>query len=280
MKNLIEIKNLSYSYDDFDDEKNEKSITKALDCINLDIKENEFVAILGHNGSGKSTLAKLLNAQILPTQGDIYYLGMNTKDEDKIWKIRELSSMVFQNPDNQMVATTVEEDVAFGVENLQIQNPELRQRVDKALELVSMQDYKKKSPDQLSGGQKQRVSIAGVIAMMSRCIVLDEPTAMLDPNGRKDVVNIVNNLHKRYNKTIVYITHYMEEAVNADKIVVLNKGKIAMIGDAHEVFGNVEKMKQLGLDVPQVTELAYNLKKRGINFDKMPLTIKELLEQI
>ncbi len=279
MKNLIKIENLSYSYENISDDGN-VTYTNALNNINMEINEGEFVAILGHNGSGKSTLAKLLNAQILPTKGDIYYEDMNTKDEDNIWQIRELSSMVFQNPDNQMVATTVEEDVAFGPENLQVENPELRERVDRALELVSMSEFKKKAPYELSGGQKQRVSIAGVIAMMSKCIVLDEPTAMLDPTGRKDVVGIVNTLNKQYKKTIVYITHYMEEAVNADRIIVMNKGEIAMTGTPREIFGNVEKMKKLGLDVPQVTDLYYELSKEGIQIDKVPLTIDEMMDAI
>lgn len=279
MKNLIKIENLSYSYENISDDGN-VTYTNALNNINMEINEGEFVAILGHNGSGKSTLAKLLSAQILPTKGDIYYEDMNTKDEDKIWQIRELSSMVFQNPDNQMVATTVEEDVAFGPENLQVENPELRERVDRALELVSMSEFKKKAPYELSGGQKQRVSIAGVIAMMSKCIVLDEPTAMLDPTGRKDVVGIVNTLNKEFKKTIVYITHYMEEAVNADRIIVMNKGEIAMTGTPREIFGNVEKMKKLGLDVPQVTDLYYELSKEGIQIDKVPLTIDEMMDAI
>lgn len=279
MKNLIKIENLSYSYENISDDGN-VTYTNALNNINMEINEGEFVAILGHNGSGKSTLAKLLNAQILPTKGDIYYEDMNTKDEDNIWQIRELSSMVFQNPDNQMVATTVEEDVAFGPENLQVENPELRERVDRALELVSMSEFKKKAPYELSGGQKQRVSIAGVIAMMSKCIVLDEPTAMLDPTGRKDVVGIVNTLNKQYKKTIVYITHYMEEAVNADRIIIMNKGEIAMTGTPREIFGNVEKMKKLGLDVPQVTDLYYELSKEGIQIDKVPLTIDEMMDAI
>ncbi|MDO4661989.1 MAG: energy-coupling factor transporter ATPase [Tissierellia bacterium] len=276
---MIKIENLSYSYENISDDGN-VTYTNALNNINMEINEGEFVAILGHNGSGKSTLAKLLNAQILPTKGDIYYEDMNTKDEDNIWQIRELSSMVFQNPDNQMVATTVEEDVAFGPENLQVENPELRERVDRALELVSMSEFKKKAPYELSGGQKQRVSIAGVIAMMSKCIVLDEPTAMLDPTGRKDVVGIVNTLNKQYKKTIVYITHYMEEAVNADRIIVMNKGEIAMTGTPREIFGNVEKMKKLGLDVPQVTDLYYELSKEGIQIDKVPLTIDEMMDAI
>lgn len=254
--------------------------TVAIKDLSIQIQKGEFVAILGHNGSGKSTLAKLLNAQIFPTSGDIIIDGFNTKDYEKIWEIREKCSMVFQNPDNQMVATTVEEEVAFGLENLQIKNPELRKRVDEALELVGMQDYKKRAPSQLSGGQKQRVSIAGVIAMESEYIIFDEPTAMLDPQGRKDVLKIINMLNEKMNKTVILITHYMEEAVKANKIIVLNEGKKAMEGSSVEVFSEVEKMKELGLTVPQVTEVAYELKKVGIKIDKMPLTIDQLMECI
>ncbi|MDU7142741.1 MAG: energy-coupling factor transporter ATPase, partial [Anaerococcus vaginalis] len=231
-------------------------------------------------GSGKSTLAKLLNGQIFPTSGDILICGMNTKDDKKIWEIREKCSMVFQNPDNQMVATTVENEVAFGPENLQIKNPELRQRVDEAIKLVGMQDYIKKSPSELSGGQKQRVSIAGVIAMLSDCIIFDEPTAMLDPKGRADVMNIIHDLNKKYKKTVVHITHYMEEAALADRIIVLNKGKKALEGSAREVFSNVKEMKELGLTVPQVTEIAYELEKEGYEFEKLPLNIEEFLELV
>lgn len=246
----------------------------------MTVEKGDFVALLGHNGSGKSTLAKLLNAQIFPTSGDIIIDGLNTKDFDKIWEIREKCSMVFQNPDNQMVATTVEEEVAFGPENLQIENPELRRRVDTSLKLVGMESFKRRTPSQLSGGQKQRVSIAGVLAMQSDYIIFDEPTAMLDPQGRKDVLKIIQMLNKRMGKTIVLITHYMEEAVTANKIVVLNEGMKALEGSPIEVFSQVEKMKELGLSVPQVTEVAYELKKSGIKIDKMPLTIDELLETI
>ena len=246
----------------------------------MSINKGEFVAILGHNGSGKSTLAKLLNGQIFPTSGDILICGMNTKDDKKIWEIREKCSMVFQNPDNQMVATTVENEVAFGPENLQVKNPELRQRVDEAIRLVGMQDYVKKSPSELSGGQKQRVSIAGVIAMLSDCIIFDEPTAMLDPKGRADVMNIIHDLNKKYKKTVVHITHYMEEAALADRIIVLNKGRKELEGSAREVFSNVKEMKELGLTVPQVTEIAYELEKEGYKFDKLPLNIEEFLELV
>lgn len=277
---MIKIENLNFSYKNNSDENENIEYTAALNDLDLSITKGEFVAILGHNGSGKSTLAKLLNGQIFPTSGDILICGMNTKDDKKIWEIREKCSMVFQNPDNQMVATTVENEVAFGPENLQIKNPELRQRVDEAIKLVGMQDYIKKSPSELSGGQKQRVSIAGVIAMLSDCIIFDEPTAMLDPKGRADVMNIIHDLNKKYKKTVVHITHYMEEAALADRIIVLNKGRKELEGSAREVFSNVKEMKKLGLTVPQVTEIAYELEKEGYNFEKLPLNIEEFLELV
>ncbi len=277
---MIKIENLNFSYKNNSDENENVEYTAALNDLDLSINKGEFVAILGHNGSGKSTLAKLLNGQIFPTSGDILICGMNTKDDKKIWEIREKCSMVFQNPDNQMVATTVENEVAFGPENLQVKNPELRQRVDEAIRLVGMQDYVKKSPSELSGGQKQRVSIAGVIAMLSDCIIFDEPTAMLDPKGRADVMNIIHDLNKKYKKTVVHITHYMEEAALADRIIVLNNGRKELEGSAREVFSNVKEMKELGLTVPQVTEIAYELEKEGYKFDKLPLNIEEFLELV
>ena len=277
---MIKIENLNFSYKNDSDENENIEYTNALNNLSLSINKGEFVAILGHNGSGKSTLAKLLNGQIFPTSGDIWISGMNTKDQDKIWDIREKCSMVFQNPDNQMVATTVENEVAFGPENLQVKNPELRQRVDEAIKLVGMENYVKRSPSELSGGQKQRVSIAGVIAMLSDCIIFDEPTAMLDPQGRSDVMDIIQTLNKKYKKTVVHITHYMEEAALADRIIVLNKGEKALEGSAREVFSKVKEMKELGLTVPQVTEIAYELEKDGYNFEKLPLNIEEFLELI
>lgn len=273
---MITIENLSYSYPSND----EKESHFALNGINLEVNKGDFVAVLGHNGSGKSTLGKLLNAQIFPSIGDIWIDDLNSKDENSIWDYRSKCSMVFQNPDNQMVATTVEEEVAFGVENLQVPNPELRKRVDNAIELVGMSDFKTRNPSALSGGQKQRVSIAGVVAMMSDYIIFDEPTAMLDPKGRKDVIELVEKLNKKYGKTIIYITHYMEEAIIADKIIVLDKGKIALEGGGREVFSKVDQMKRLGLTVPQVTEVAYELGKKGVKFDKLPLNIDEFLESI
>lgn len=273
---MIKIENLTYVYPTGEDEEEKK----ALDDVSIEINKGDFVAILGHNGSGKSTLGKLLNAQIFPTSGDIWVDDLNSKDEDRIWDIREKCSMVFQNPDNQMVATTVEEEVAFGPENLAVPNPELRERVDSAIDLVGMTDYKKRNPSNLSGGQKQRVSIAGVIAMLSDYIIFDEPTAMLDPRGRKDVINLVKDLNKNYGKTIIYITHYMEEAVLADKIVVLDGGKKALEGTSREVFSKVDQMKKLGLAVPQVTEVAFALRNEGIEMDELPLNIEEFLELI
>ena len=273
---MIKIENLTYVYPTGEDEEEKK----ALDDVSIEINKGDFVAILGHNGSGKSTLGKLLNAQILPTSGDIWVDDLNSKDEDRIWDIREKCSMVFQNPDNQMVATTVEEEVAFGPENLAVPNPELRERVDSAIDLVGMTDYKKRNPSNLSGGQKQRVSIAGVIAMLSDYIIFDEPTAMLDPRGRKDVINLVKDLNKNYGKTIIYITHYMEEAVLADKIVVLDGGKKALEGTSREAFSKVDQMKNLGLAVPQVTEVAFALRNEGIEMDELPLNIEEFLELI
>ena len=277
---MIKIENLNFSYKNDSDENENIEYTNALNDLSMSINKGEFVAILGHNGSGKSTLAKLLNGQIFPTSGDIWIAGMNTKDEEKIWDIREKCSMVFQNPDNQMVATTVEDEVAFGPENLQVKNPELRQRVDEAIKLVGMEKFVKRSPSELSGGQKQRVSIAGVIAMLSDCIIFDEPTAMLDPQGRSDVMDIIQTLNKKYKKTVVHITHYMEEAALADRIIVLNKGQVAMQGSAREVFSKVKEMKDLGLTVPQVTEIAYEIEKDGYNFEKLPLNIEEFLELI
>lgn len=273
---MIKIENLSYAYPSNDESEGHF----ALNGLNLDINKGDFVAVLGHNGSGKSTLGKLMNAQIFPTTGDIWIDNLNTRDENLIWDVRGKCSMVFQNPDNQMVATTVEEEVAFGVENLQVPNPQLRERVDNAIELVGMSDFKTRNPANLSGGQKQRVSIAGVVAMMSDYIIFDEPTAMLDPKGRKDVIKLVEELNKNYGKTIIYITHYMEEAIIADKTVVLDKGKVALEGSAREVFSKVDQMKALGLTVPQVTETAYELSKKGVKFDKLPLSIDEFLESI
>lgn len=269
---MIEIKNVKFKYNI--EEKN-----YVLNDINLTIKDGEFVSILGKNGSGKSTLAKLMNAQILPTNGNVIINGLDTKSTD-VWEIRNKVGMVFQNPDNQIVATVVEEDVAFGPENLGIPNPELRERVDNALKTVGMFSYRKHAPHMLSGGQKQRVAIAGVLAMNPQIIVFDEPTAMLDPNGRKEVMEHANKLNKEQNKTIINITHYMNEAVLSDRVIVVNEGKIVLDGKPKEVFSKVDLIKRYGLDVPQVTELCYLLKSNGINISSNILSIEELVDAL
>ena len=269
--NIIEIKNLSFQY--------EGSSKKVLKNLNIDIKEGELICVLGHNGSGKSTLAKLINAQFIPTEGDILVGNMNTKDDDSLWNIREMCGMVFQNPDNQLVATIVEEDVAFGPENLGVPREELRKRVDDCLELVGMTEYKRHSPALLSGGQKQRIAIAGILAMNPKCLLMDEPTAMLDPQGRKDILDTVLKL-REMGKTIIHITHYMEECVNADRIIVINEGDVVLEGTPREVFSNVEQMKEIGLDVPEPTEISYLLNKSNINVRRDVLTVDELVEAL
>ncbi len=252
----------------------------AVDNLSIHIEQGEFLAVLGHNGSGKSTLAKLINGLILPSSGNVFVLGMDTKDESLIWDIREKAGMVFQNPDNQIVATIVEEDVAFGPENLGIPPVEIRKRVDQALEIVEMTDYKKHGPHLLSGGQKQRVAIAGILAMNPDCIIFDEPTAMLDPTGRQEVMKTIRRLNKEENKTIILITHYMDEAVEADRIIVMEKGARVLEGKPKEVFSQVEKIKSLGLDIPQVTELAFELRKEGIDISGDILSIEELVNAL
>lgn len=252
----------------------------AIDSVNIDINKGDFVVILGHNGSGKSTFAKHINALLTPTEGKLYVGGLDTTVEENVWNIRNKAGMVFQNPDNQIVATIVEEDVAFGPENLGVEPEEIRRRVDDSLKRVNMYEYKKHGPHLLSGGQKQRVAIAGILAMMPECIVLDEPTAMLDPSGRKEVIKTVRDLNKEYGITIVLITHYMEEAVEADKIYVMDSGKIVIEGTPKEVFKEVETMKKLGLDVPQMTELAYELKKNGVDINEDILTIDEMVNTL
>ena len=269
--NIIEIKNLSFQY--------EGSSKEVLKNLNIDIKEGEFICVLGHNGSGKSTLAKLINAQYIPTEGDILVGNMNTKDDESLWNIREMCGMVFQNPDNQLVATIVEEDVAFGPENLGVPREELRKRVDDCLELVGMSEYKRHSPALLSGGQKQRIAIAGILAMNPKCLLMDEPTAMLDPQGRKDILDTVLKL-REIGKTIIHITHYMEECVHADRIIVINEGEVVLEGTPREVFSNVEKMKEIGLDVPEPTEISYLLNKSNINVRRDVLTVDELVEAL
>lgn len=272
---MIKAENVSYKYlnqtgkDHF-----------ALKDINIEIKEGEFVAILGHNGSGKSTFAKHLNALLLPTEGTVYINGMDTRESKYLWDIRQTAGMVFQNPDNQIVATIVEEDVAFGPENLGLDPKLIRKRVDEALLTVDMFEFRKHSPHLLSGGQKQRVAIAGILAMKPRCIILDEPTAMLDPSGRKEVIETITKLNKEENITIVLITHYMDEAVNADRIYVMEEGHIVMEGTPKEIFSKVDEIKKLGLDVPQVTELTHMLIKEGIDLPKDILTVDEMVVEL
>ena len=270
-KPMIEIKNLVYEYPATEDK-----TKQAIKGINMKIMPGEFVVILGHNGSGKSTLAKHLNAIFTPTSGDVLINGMNTKDENKLWDIRKTAGMVFQNPDNQIVATVVEEDVAFGPENIGLPKEEIRHRVDTALKSVDMTEYKKKSPANLSGGQKQRVAIAGIIAMKPECIILDEPTAMLDPIGRKEVMDTVTYLNKKDGITLVHITHYMEEAVNADRIIVMDEGEIVMEGEPRKIFQKVEELKKIGLDVPPMTELAYKIHLKDPSFPTDILTVEEM----
>jgi len=273
---MIRFENVTYKYGaDGDDNQ-----LVAVQDINLSVKKGEYLVILGHNGSGKSTLSKLMNGLLLPTEGNVYVNGMNTKEEENIWKIREIAGMVFQNPDNQLVATIVEEDVAFGPENLGIPPEEIRRRVDKALDIVEMAEYKKHAPHLLSGGQKQRVAIAGILAMEPECVILDEPTAMLDPVGRAEVISTLKKLNRQEKKTIILITHYMDEAVEGDRVLIMEKGRIVMEGTPKDIFCQVDKVKELGLDVPQVTELAYELKKEGFDVPCDILTVEELVDAL
>lgn len=274
MENIIKVDNLIFEYT------SDETTYRAIDDFNLDIKKGEFVAIIGHNGSGKSTLSKNLNAILVPTSGDINIKGMNTKDEKYLWDIRQTAGMVFQNPDNQIVATIVEEDVAFGCENLAIDPQEIRLRVDEALKNVDMYDLRERQPHLLSGGQKQRVAIAGIIAMRPECIIFDEATAMLDPSGRQEVMNTIKRLNKEYNITVLHITHFMEEAVEADRVIVMEKGKLALEGTPREVFSNVTRLKEIGLDVPYMTELAHLLKADGLDIRDNILTVDEMVGEL
>lgn len=271
---MIKIENVTYEYNSLIDD----TVQTAVKSLNLEVKKGEFLVILGHNGSGKSTLAKMMNGLLLPTSGEVFVLGMNTTDEEKIWDIRESAGIVFQNPDNQIVATIVEEDVAFGPENQGVPQAEIRKRVDDSLAIVEMTAYKKHAPHLLSGGQKQRVAIAGILAMNPKCIIFDEPTAMLDPNGRIEVMDTIKRLNQVEGKTIILITHYMDEAVEADRVLVMSQGEILMEGTPKQVFSQVEKIKELGLDVPQVTELVYELRKEGIDIRPDVLSVEELVE--
>lgn len=275
---IIRTSKLIFEYIRRDEEGNPEGITRAVNDVDLDIKPGEFVAILGHNGSGKSTLAKHINAILHPTEGTVWVDGMDTTDEENVWEIRQRAGMVFQNPDNQIIGQVVEEDVGFGPENMGIPTKEIWERVEESLKSVGMYEFRKHSPNKLSGGQKQRVSIAGVLAMHPKCIVLDEPTAMLDPNGRKEVIRAVRALNDVEKMTVILITHYMEETIYADRIFVMDEGKIAMQGTPRDIFSQVERLKELRLDVPQVTLLAYELTKRGMKLPSGILTNRELTE--
>ena len=275
---MIRCSNVSFKYINNSEGKNEEKY--ALKNVNLEVKKGEFLVILGHNGSGKSTIAKHMNALITPSEGTVIVDGLDTKNSESLWKIRAKAGMVFQNPDNQLVATIVEEDVAFGPENLGINPSEIRRRVDESLEKVGMSEYKRHAPHLLSGGQKQRVAIAGILAIEPECIIFDEPTAMLDPSGRKEVLNNIKYLNKEHGMTIVLITHYMDEAAQADRIIVMDSGEIKMEGTPREIFPQVELMKNIGLDVPQVTELAYELKKAGININEKILNVDEMVDEL
>lgn len=277
---IINAKNVIHEYVRHDEDGNVEGIIKAVDDVTLDIEQGQFIAILGHNGSGKSTLAKHMNAILNPTEGTVWVDGMDTNDETKIWDIRQTAGMVFQNPDNQIIGQLVEEDVGFGPENMGIPTKEIWERVEESLRAVGMYQFRKYSPNKLSGGQKQRVSIAGVLAMHPKCIVLDEPTAMLDPSGRKEVIRAVRGLNQVEGVTVILITHYMEEIVHADKVFVMDQGKIAVEGTPREIFSQVEKLKELRLDVPRVTLLAHELKKQGVSLPEGILTIEELTEAL
>ncbi len=277
---IIKAKELAFEYIRRDEQGNVESINRAIDGVDISVEPGDFVAILGHNGSGKSTLAKHMNAILMPTEGTVWVDGMDIKEEKNLWDIRQTSGMVFQNPDNQIIGNIVEEDVGFGPENLGIPTDEIWERVEESLKAVGMYEYREHSPNKLSGGQKQRVAIAGIMAMKPKCIVLDEPTAMLDPNGRKEVIKTVRKLNEKENITVLLITHYMEEVIHADKVIVMDKGKIVMQGTPKQIFSQVETLKKYRLDVPQVTLLAYELRKQGLAISEGILTIDELVNDL
>ena len=277
---IISAVNLIFNYIRHDDEKGTDEVTEALKGVSLDIEEGTFVAILGHNGSGKSTFAKLMNGILLPSDGTVFISGMKTDDEEHLWDVRKTAGMVFQNPDNQIIGNVVEEDVGFGPENMGVPTDEIWRRVDESLEAVGMTAYRLQSPNKLSGGQKQRVAIAGVMAMKPQCIVLDEPTAMLDPKGRKEVIKTVHELNRQEGITVLLITHYMEEVIDADRVIVMDGGKVVMDGTPREIFSRVKELKTYSLDVPQVTELADELKEAGMELPDGILTIDELVERL
>ena len=277
---IIKASKLIYEYIKRDEEGNPDGVNRAVDQVDIDIQPGQFVAILGHNGSGKSTLAKHMNALLLPTEGTIWVGDKDTSLEDNLWDVRRTAGMVFQNPDNQIIGTVVEEDVGFGPENLAVPTEEIWKRVDRSLEAVGMTAYRYHSPNKLSGGQKQRVAIAGIMAMKPRCIVLDEPTAMLDPNGRKEVIRTVRELNRAEGITVILITHYMEEVIEADRVYVMDGGRVVMEGTPKEVFARTEELKGYRLDVPQVTELAWELKKAGLPLTDGILTIDDFVDEI
>ena len=278
--NIIKGRKLSYEYQKLDEEGNVEEMIRAVDDVDLDVKAGDFVAILGHNGSGKSTLAKHLNAILIPTEGTLYVDGKDTRDESKLWEIRQSAGMVFQNPDNQIIGTIVDEDVGFGPENMGVPSAEIWKRVEKSLKAVGMWEYRDHSPNKLSGGQKQRVAIAGVVAMQPKCIVLDEPTAMLDPSGRREVIRTVQELNRKEHVTVILITHYLEEVIEADRIIVMDQGRVVMQGTPKEVFSHVEELKGYRLDVPQATLVSYELQKKGVPLPDGILSMRELEQEL
>ena len=277
---MIQSEDLIFEYEKRDEEGNVIGMNRAIDGVDIHVKPGDFVAILGHNGSGKSTLAKHMNAILVPSGGTMWVNGRDTKDPEELWNVRQSAGMVFQNPDNQIIGTVVEEDVGFGPENLGVPTEEIWKRVEDSLKAVGMLEYRSNSPNKLSGGQKQRVAIAGVIAMEPQCIVLDEPTAMLDPNGRKEVIRTVQELRKRKKVTVILITHYMEEVIDADQVYVMDSGHVVMHGTPKEIFSQVDTLKKYRLDVPQVTMLAEELRKRGLDLPKGILRTQELVEAL
>ena len=277
---IIKARQLVHEYIRRDEEGNVEGITTAVDHVNMDIQPGEFIAILGHNGSGKSTFAKHINALLFPTEGTILVDGLDTSDEDNVMDVRQRAGMVFQNPDNQIICTLVEEEVGFGPENIGVPTEEIWERVAASLKAVGMYQYRKASPNKLSGGQKQRVAIAGIVAMKPKCIILDEPTAMLDPHGRADVMRVLHELNRKEGVTVILITHYMEEVIDADRVFVMDEGKVVMEGTPRQIFSRVEELKQLRLDVPQVTELAYELSRSGVSIRSGILTNQELIDEL
>lgn len=276
---IIKTKNVLFDYIRKDENGEVEAVKRAVDDVSISIKKGDFIAILGHNGSGKSTLAKMINAILMPSDGTIWVEDMNTREESHLWDIRQTAGLVFQNPDNQLISNVVEEDVGFGPENLGIPSDEIWERVIYSLKAVGMYEYRKQSPNRLSGGQKQRIAIAGILAMKPSCIILDEPTAMLDPNGRKEVLDALLELNKKEQVTVILITHYMEEVIDADNVIVMDEGKVVMEGTPRDIFKRVDELRSIRLSVPQVTELAYDLRKEGLPIKEGILTIDELIEE-